>query len=84
MSEGTCKRLNINPILFFPEQGCQPDIIAFAQRVCSICPVQDECLTYADDNNIRDGIWGGLTRNQREKARRLRIMLSNPRLDESA
>lgn len=81
---GTCKRLHIDSRIFFPEQGCQPDIIAFAKRVCSICPVQYECLEHSIEHSIPDGIWGGKTRRQRKELRRVRIMLTNPTLDKSA
>jgi WhiB family transcriptional regulator, redox-sensing transcriptional regulator len=36
-----------------------------ALRVCATCPVQEPCLTYALDNDIDFGVWGGLTERQR-------------------
>jgi WhiB family redox-sensing transcriptional regulator len=36
-----------------------------AKRVCARCPVREECLAYAIDNDLREGIWGGLTDNER-------------------
>lgn len=36
-----------------------------AIRVCSRCPVRDECLDYALENEIDHGVWGGLTERQR-------------------
>ena len=36
-----------------------------ARKVCSPCPVQRQCLRYALNNDITDGIWGGTTRSQR-------------------
>ena len=35
--------------------------------VCSACPVQAECLAFAQANAIVDGIWGGYTPNERKK-----------------
>lgn len=39
-----------------------------------MCKVSDQCLEYALTNNIRDGIWGGKTRDERKAIRRTRIM----------
>ena len=43
-----------------------------AQKVCSTCPVQDECLKYALDNpeDSKWGIWGGTTEKQRRAIRK--------------
>lgn len=30
------------------------------------CPVRDRCLSYAVDNNIRFGVWGGASYRERE------------------
>lgn len=40
---------------------------ARAQALCRTCPVRRECLEYADDNDEREGIWGGMTPTQRGK-----------------
>jgi len=52
-----------DPEVFFPEKG---GAYLAAYRICQDCPVQRECLDYAIDNNIYEGIWGGLS----DKARR--------------
>lgn len=36
-----------------------------AKLVCGSCPVAEQCLKYALDNNIRFGIWGGMTEQER-------------------
>ena len=36
-------------------------------ELCGKCPVQQECLDYAVNNHIRQGIWGGKTFTQRLK-----------------
>ena len=39
-------------------------------ELCGKCPVQQECLDYAVNNHIRQGIWGGKTLTQRRKYRK--------------
>jgi WhiB family transcriptional regulator, redox-sensing transcriptional regulator len=39
-------------------------------RVCERCPVKDECLSYALNNEITFGVWGGLTERQRRAYQR--------------
>lgn len=39
-------------------------------RVCDRCPVKDDCLRYAIDNDITFGVWGGLTERQRRAYQR--------------
>jgi WhiB family redox-sensing transcriptional regulator len=36
-----------------------------AIRVCERCPVRQQCLEYAVDNDMDLGVWGGLTERQR-------------------
>lgn len=43
-----------------------------AKAVCSRCPVRDECLDFALATDERYGIWGGMTREERLKAKRAR------------
>lgn len=37
-----------------------------AKRLCSFCPVREECRDYAIANDETDGIWGGLTPDERD------------------
>lgn len=37
-----------------------------AKRACFRCPVQLKCLQHAIDTNERHGIWGGVTRENRD------------------
>jgi len=43
---------------------------AQAKKICESCPVSRECLNYAYAAGERDGIWGGLTFNERRSLRR--------------
>jgi WhiB family redox-sensing transcriptional regulator len=40
-----------------------------ARRICSGCPVQAECATYGIENNEPTGIWGGLSKKDRDRLR---------------
>jgi WhiB family redox-sensing transcriptional regulator len=55
--------------LFFPEYMDPNTHTNEAKRVCQTCPVQIHCLRYALDNNIGEGIWGGLTPGARKRLR---------------
>lgn len=41
-----------------------------AQFVCSQCPLLEQCRAYGLDNAELWGVWGGLTRNDRERISR--------------
>ncbi|MFD7862223.1 WhiB family transcriptional regulator [Streptomyces sp. NPDC059783] len=36
-----------------------------AKSICGACPVKKACFDYALDNEIRHGMWGGLTEDER-------------------
>lgn len=60
--------METDPELFFPDTWTQA---RDAKKLCSTCPVQRECLTYALESNQLDGIWGGLTLDERRRLRGL-------------
>lgn len=67
-----------DPDLFFPERGAST---REAKAVCAGCPVRLECLEHALTHNERFGIWGGLSRRERERltrARRARQRATQP------
>ena len=48
---------------FFPEVG---DTAQLALRTCRACLVKTECLNYALENEITEGIWGGMNYKRRK------------------
>lgn len=55
-----------DPEAFFPEKGGST---REAKRICQACPVRDECLEFALENDERFGIWGGLSDRERRRLR---------------
>lgn len=53
---------------FFVERGKNVD--KEIKAMCNTCPVKGECLNYALDHNIVEGLWGGKTAGQRRKIKR--------------
>lgn len=43
-----------------------------AKRVCEQCPVQFDCLEFAIEGRIIDGVWGGTTGDERHALARRR------------
>ena len=65
--QALCKEVGFGD-LWFPET--REEISTFtpqAKKICGGCHHSDECLKYAIDEGIPDGIWGGLTRRERLK-----------------
>jgi WhiB family transcriptional regulator, redox-sensing transcriptional regulator len=54
---------------FFPDPADLNEI-SRAKALCAICPVSDECLTWAVETNQTEGIWGGHTPSERRSIRR--------------
>ena len=44
--------------------------VARAKAVCAGCSVAVDCLEFAVETNQPDGIWGGMTVNERRRVRR--------------
>jgi WhiB family transcriptional regulator, redox-sensing transcriptional regulator len=66
MLEARC--LDADPEAFFPEKGGST---REAKRICAVCPVRQDCLSYALDNDERFGIWGGMSERERRRLKRL-------------
>jgi WhiB family redox-sensing transcriptional regulator len=43
-----------------------------AKAVCAVCTVRDACLEWAIATNQQDGVWGGLSEDERRTLRRSR------------
>ena len=55
-----------DPEMFHPARGDYEGTNA-ALAVCQTCPVKDDCLAYAMNNREMQGVWGGLSANQRKR-----------------
>ena len=64
MARGRCRRMD--PGLFFPSDGVG---VRHAQEICAQCSVTPECLRYALEGRIDDGVWGGTSERQRRRLR---------------
>ena|SRR5579863_8258127 len=55
------------PEVFFPisATSASGDTVARAKAVCAACPVQSQCLSYALRHRQEQGIWGGMTEDER-------------------
>ena len=42
-----------------------------AKLLCAQCPVQQECLDFAFEYEIEDGVWGGLSEEERKAMKEL-------------
>lgn len=61
---GRCQ--NVPPNVFFPGRGDSP---AQAKQICANCPVLEPCREYAIPISRLSGVWGGLTAEERKRAR---------------
>jgi WhiB family transcriptional regulator, redox-sensing transcriptional regulator len=60
-----------DPELFFPvsSAGASLEQVAQAKAVCAACIVRRQCLQYAFAANEIYGVWGGMTEEERARAR---------------
>lgn len=49
--------------------------------VCVLCPVRAECVAYAVDNRLDDGVWGSTEKDRRWLIRARRAAPDRPLLD---
>lgn len=67
MEDALCAQTD--PDIFYPEKGGST---APATSICRGCGVRAQCLEYAIRNDIRHGIWGGTSDNDRKRISRER------------
>ncbi|MFC4001892.1 WhiB family transcriptional regulator [Prauserella oleivorans] len=69
-----------DPELFFPVSDMGPGAqqTAEAKSICARCPVRDQCLSYALDNGLDFGVFGGLTERERRELVRRRNRTNQP------
>lgn len=65
VQHGVCGQ--VDPDLFFPEKSGS---VLAPKRICGVCPVRQECLDWALANDVRHGVWGGLSDKERTRLRR--------------
>jgi WhiB family redox-sensing transcriptional regulator len=60
-----------DPDLFFPISGSGPALgqVARAKAVCADCPVRTDCLSYALAADPMQGVWGGMSEEERRLLR---------------
>lgn len=73
-----------DPDLFFPigATGAALRQMEEAKRICRACPVQIQCLGWALENGIADGVWGGTTPDERRIIRSLSRRTTNSKADD--
>lgn len=66
-----CQSKGIDPELFFPDPT-EREKIQEAKSICGKCPeiTKNKCLTFALENGVQYGIFGGLTDHERALLRR--------------
>jgi WhiB family redox-sensing transcriptional regulator len=68
--EAAC--LDEDPELFFPIGNTGPALLQVdtAKRVCRRCDVVNQCLQWALEKGQNDGVWGGMSENERRALKR--------------
>ncbi|MER7312672.1 WhiB family transcriptional regulator [Streptomyces halstedii] len=65
-TRGACYGLDVEDAeaVFFPGPRDHEEI-AEAKELCGWCPVRRDCLDFALEHSLKDGVWGGLTEAER-------------------
>jgi WhiB family redox-sensing transcriptional regulator len=81
MTQAACK--DVDPDMFFPEQGTKYKTADAAKEVCKSCAIKFDCLQTALENKY-DGVWGGLTTVERESLQRRERRVRRGRMHENS
>lgn len=71
--EARCRSDSFDPDDFFLEGKYPNGSVRYrdardrAKSICAMCPVRQECLEWALEADVRSGIWGGMTANERRR-----------------
>ena len=74
-----------DPELFFPISHSGPALgqVTRAKAVCARCDIQRDCLRYALGAGSIQGVWGGMTEEERRRLLRRQRRTGIPALSES-
>jgi len=72
MHDAACRGLS--PRLFHLERG---ESTIHAEDTCATCPVADQCLEMAIADSSLLGVWGGMSRRERQAERRRRGIVNS-------
>ncbi|MFF8481933.1 WhiB family transcriptional regulator [Streptomyces antibioticus] len=64
-ARGACHGMDVEDAAVFFPLPRDHEAIAEAKKLCGWCPVRSECLDFALENVLKEGIWGGLTEAER-------------------
>jgi hypothetical protein len=81
MTQAACK--DVDPEMFFPEQGSKYKTAEMAKEVCKSCVIKFDCLQTALENKY-DGVWGGLTTVERDSLQRRERRVRRGRMHENS
>ncbi|MBC7560755.1 MAG: WhiB family transcriptional regulator [Dermatophilaceae bacterium] len=64
--------VGVDPELFFPIGNTGPALLQIeeAKAVCGRCVVFEPCLSWAMESRQEDGVWGGLSADERRAVKR--------------
>lgn len=73
--------MTTDPEAWFPDGGMPTIETRMAVKLCKVCPVQRECLTYALTDDTPYGIFGGMFPRERRNLKRKSppVMTGTPR-----